>query len=178
MWAVHPSVGPTYTIPVHHMMTVVRLRTGHDRPSYRVYSKRHVSHTEQCPCGTGSLTTEHLLRSCPLYGRHSAVESPPICSILFYSRLCPSTAESDPPPGSFKFFCPLLSLSINSLLPPQCHLPKDVLVFQPILHPLSATLCFDSGDVSSPFPFRIGYALDYVCHSGSLPNGGVADSVF
>ena len=30
----------------------------------------------------------------------------------------------------------------------------------------------------SPFPFRIGYVLDYVCLSGSLPNGGVTKSVF
>ena len=27
--------------------------------------------------------------------------------------------------------------------------------------------------MSSPFPFRTGYVLDYVCHSGSLPNGGL-----
>ena len=35
---------------------------------------------------------------------------------------------------------------------------------------------FPSGDVSSLFPFHIGYALDYVCHCGSLPNDGVTDS--
>ena len=32
--------------------------------------------------------------------------------------------------------------------------------------------------MSSPFLFHIGYILDYVCHSGSLPNDGVTDSVF
>ena len=32
--------------------------------------------------------------------------------------------------------------------------------------------------MSSPFPFRTGYVLDNVCHSGSLPNDGVTDSVF
>ena len=42
----------------------------------------------------------------------------------------------------------------------------------------SATLCiFYSGDVSSPFTFCIGYVLDYVCHSGSLPTDGVMDFV-
>ena len=30
--------------------------------------------------------------------------------------------------------------------------------------------------MSSPFPFLIGYILDYTCHSGSLSNDGVADS--
>ena len=30
--------------------------------------------------------------------------------------------------------------------------------------------------MSSPFPFCIAYILDYVCHSGSLPNDGVMDS--
>ena len=63
-------------------------------------------------------------------------------SILFYSRLCPSTAGSSPPPESSIFFCPLLSSSIPLLAAPQCHLSNDVLVFRLILHPLSATLCF------------------------------------
>ena len=62
--------------------------------------------------------------------------------ILFYSRLCPSTAGSSPPPESSIFLCPLLSLSIPLLVAPQCHLSNDVLVFRLILHPLSATVCF------------------------------------
>ena len=33
------------------------------------YSKLHIGHTEQCPCGTDSPATEHLLQSCPLYER-------------------------------------------------------------------------------------------------------------
>ena len=31
--------------------------------------------------------------------------------------------------------------------------------------------------MSSPFLFRVGYVLSYVCHSGSLPNDGVTGSV-
>ena len=60
---------------------------------------------------------------------------------LFYSRLCPSTAGCSPPPES-NFLCPLLSLSIPLSVASQCHLFNDVLVFQLILNPLSATLCF------------------------------------
>ena len=41
-------------------VTVFRLRTGHNCLSYHLYSKLHIGHTEQCPCGTGSQTTEHL----------------------------------------------------------------------------------------------------------------------
>ena len=48
-------------------MTVIRLRTGHNRLSYHLYSKLRIGHTEQCPCGTGSQTKEHLLQSCPIY---------------------------------------------------------------------------------------------------------------
>ena len=62
--------------------------------------------------------------------------------ILFFSRLCPSTAGSSPPPESSIFLCPLLSLSILLPAAPQCHLSNDVLVFRLILHPLSSTLCF------------------------------------
>ena len=47
-------------------MTVFRLRTGHNRLNYHLYSKLRIGHTEQCPCGTGSQTTEHLLQSCPI----------------------------------------------------------------------------------------------------------------
>ena len=42
----------------------------------------------------------------------------------------------------------------------------------------SPSVIFHSGDVSCTFPFRIGYVLDCVCHSGSLPNDGVTDFVF
>ena len=46
---------------------VFRLMTGYHRLSYHLYSKLRINHTEQCPCGTGSQTTEHLLQSCPIY---------------------------------------------------------------------------------------------------------------
>ena len=43
-----------------------RLRTGHNRLSYHLHSKPHIGYSEQCPCSTGSQTTEHL-QSCPIY---------------------------------------------------------------------------------------------------------------
>ena len=49
------------------VLTVFRLRTDHNRLNHHLYSKLRIGHTEQCPCGTGSQTTEHLLQSCPLY---------------------------------------------------------------------------------------------------------------
>ena len=45
--------------PQDHPMD--RLRTGHNRFSCHLYSKLRIGHTEQCPCGNGSQTTEHLL---------------------------------------------------------------------------------------------------------------------
>ena len=48
-------------------VTVFRLRTGHNRLNYHLYSKLRIGHTEQCPCGSGSQTTEHLLQSCSTY---------------------------------------------------------------------------------------------------------------
>ena len=66
----HPwynKVDPYYLLTRREQITVLRLRTGHNRLNYHLYSKLRIGHTEQCPCGTGSRTTEHLLQSCPIY---------------------------------------------------------------------------------------------------------------
>ena len=63
-------------------------------------------------------------------------------STLFYSRLCPSTVGSSSLQESSIFPCPLLSLSIQLPVAPQCHLSNNVLIFLLNLHPISATLCF------------------------------------
>ena len=42
----------------------------------------------------------------------------------------------------------------------------------------SINTVFHSGVVCSQFPFPFVFVLDYVCHSDSLPNDGVTDSVF
>ena len=39
----------------------------HNSLNHHLYSSLRIGHTEQCPCGTGSQTTEHLLQCCPIY---------------------------------------------------------------------------------------------------------------
>ena len=66
----HPrynKTDPYYFLTRREQVTVFRLRTLHNCLSYHLYSKLRIGHTEQCPCGTGSQTTEHLLQFFPLY---------------------------------------------------------------------------------------------------------------
>ena len=65
--ALYSKAGPFYLLTRREQVTVFRLRTGHNHLNYHLYSKLRISHIEQCPCGTGSQTTEHLLQSCPIY---------------------------------------------------------------------------------------------------------------
>ena len=63
----HPrynKADPYYLLTRREQVTVFRLRKGHKRLNYHLYSKLRIGHTEQCPCGTGSLL--HLLQSCPI----------------------------------------------------------------------------------------------------------------
>ena len=66
----HPQYSkadPYYLLTRREQVTVFRLRTGHNRLNYHLYSKLRIGYAEQCPCGTGSQTTEHLLQFCPIY---------------------------------------------------------------------------------------------------------------
>ena len=66
----HPrynKADPYYLLTRREQVTVFRLRTGHNRLNYHLYSKLRIGHTEQCPCVTGSQATEHLLQFCPTY---------------------------------------------------------------------------------------------------------------
>ena len=103
---------------------------------------------------------------------------PPILTLAvsFHRR------KNCPLPGSSNFPCSFLSLSCCSLLPPLCHL-FDVFVFQIILRPLSAVLCFSwstycllSGDVPGPFLCNFSCNI-FNCHFCSLPSN-MCDSDF
>lgn len=48
-------------------VTIFRLRTGHNRLNYHLYTKFRIGESGQCPCQTGNMTTEHLLQECPLH---------------------------------------------------------------------------------------------------------------
>ena len=75
---------------------------------------------------------------------------------------------------STKMECDYLNGWIKKLSILGCVLPlQEVALHQSL--PSFSVLCYPRPyrSLSSPFPFRIGYVLDYVCHSGSLPNGGV-----
>ena len=63
----HNSADPYHLLPRREQVVIFRLRTGHNRLNYHLFSKLHIGQSEQCPCGTGSQTTEHLLQSCPLH---------------------------------------------------------------------------------------------------------------
>ena len=58
---------PSYLLTRREQVTVFRLRIDHNHLNYHLYSKLCNGHTKQCPCRTGSQTTEHLLQSCPIY---------------------------------------------------------------------------------------------------------------
>ena len=47
-------------------VVLFRLRTGHSRLLSHMHRLK-ISHTDECPCGTGIQTTEHVLRECPTF---------------------------------------------------------------------------------------------------------------
>ena len=58
---------PFYLLTRREQVCIFRLRTGHNRLNHHMFNKLRIGQTEQCPCKTGSQTTEHLLQSCPLH---------------------------------------------------------------------------------------------------------------
>ena len=63
----HNRADAYYLLTRREQVAIFRLRTGHNRLKHHLFTKFHIGESEQCPCKTGSQTTEHLLQSCPLY---------------------------------------------------------------------------------------------------------------
>ena len=66
----HPDFNrsnPYYLLTRSEQVIIFRLRTGHNRLNHHLFTKFRIGQTDQCPCQTGSMTTEHLLQSCPLH---------------------------------------------------------------------------------------------------------------
>ena len=122
-----------------------------DNLSFKQIHRLIISHSNKCPCSAYPQPPNHTLHSCPIFKalryQTSPVQRMPtgsswvqkrhcirlqtslyfyFYSILFCSRLCPSTAESIPLSEFSNFFCLLLSLSIPLPVAPQCHLSNDV----------------------------------------------------
>ena len=50
----------------HEQVLIFRLRTGHCQLLSHLYNLQ-ISHTPECPCGTGLQTPEHILQTCPTF---------------------------------------------------------------------------------------------------------------
>ena len=74
----------------NEQVIIFRLRTGHCRLLSHLY-KLKISHTDECPCGTGQQTPEHLLQSCPTYDalRHETWRS----EVVFPEKLYGTAAD-------------------------------------------------------------------------------------
>ena len=58
---------PYHLLSRPEQVIIFRLRTGHNRLNHHLYTKFRIGQSDQCPCQTGSQTTEHLLQACPLH---------------------------------------------------------------------------------------------------------------
>ena len=137
--------------------------------------------------GLGLLETGQLLRQVWMSDSHDLAWWFNKCknSILFYSILgcvvpLQEVACHQSPP-TFSVLCcpcPYRSLVPHNVISPTMFQSSNwsYTLCLPLCASNSSSIIFHSGNVSSPFPFRICYILYYVCHSGSLPNDGVSDS--
>ena len=55
-----------YQLNRREQVLIFRLRTKHNRLKYHLFHKFKIGQNDQCPCGTGAQTTEHILQVCPL----------------------------------------------------------------------------------------------------------------
>jgi hypothetical protein len=55
-----------YQLDRKQQVTIFRLRTGHCQLLSHLYRLK-ISPTDQCPCGTGTQTADHILQTCPTF---------------------------------------------------------------------------------------------------------------
>ncbi|XP_041350975.1 uncharacterized protein LOC121369959 [Gigantopelta aegis] len=70
MWRQRLQIGPEgngiYQLNRSQQVTIFRLRTGHCQLLSHFFRLK-ISHTDECPCGTGPQTPAHILQSCPTF---------------------------------------------------------------------------------------------------------------
>ena len=60
------GVDPIHQLQRHQQTILFRLRTGHCRLLSHL-NRLKIAHTDECPCGTGPQTPEHILQNCPAH---------------------------------------------------------------------------------------------------------------
>ena len=63
---VDSGVDPIHQLQRHQQTILFRLRTGHCRLLGHLHRLR-IAHSDECPCGTGPQTPEHILQHCPAH---------------------------------------------------------------------------------------------------------------
>jgi ribonuclease HI len=63
----HKQNDPYHLLSRPEQVILFRLRTGHNRMNHHLFTKFRIGQSDQCPCQTGSMTTEHLPQFCPLH---------------------------------------------------------------------------------------------------------------
>ena len=66
----HPNYNPNdsyHLLRRRDQVTVLRLRTGHNRLNHHLHTKFGIGQSGECPCGQGPMTADHILQSCPTY---------------------------------------------------------------------------------------------------------------
>ena len=56
-----------HTLDRAGQVTLIRLRTGHNRLNSHMHRKMNLVQSPLCTCGTEDQTTEHILQRCPAY---------------------------------------------------------------------------------------------------------------
>ena len=62
----HNPNDPYHSLTRWEQVIIFRLRTGHNRLNYHLYTRFHIGESDQCLCRTGSQTAVHFLQSCPI----------------------------------------------------------------------------------------------------------------